>query len=215
MADDNDKKPVSDKPSASKSKSGAGKKADAPGKTSAADKKAAADTKATDTKTAAAGEEARIDAEKKALDEIITKSSSVTEKRKALDEIRQQLADDIIKNKPRKQSDKRSAEAVKQKAAEAKHARLKILGQGYVGDESNDHLERLANSFDTSARRWEMVVYPTLFAFILLAGYGFYLIFRLTHDIAVLSESVTHMAVIVSDSMPKMTRDIRGMTNSV
>ncbi len=161
-----------------------------------------------------AAENARIDAEKKQLDDIITRSEPAAQKKKALDKIRKQVADDIIKDKTHSRRDRRSAAEVKKKAAEARNARLKILGQSYVSD-SNDHLERLANSFDTSARRWEMVVYPTLFAFILLAGYGFYLIFRLTHDIAVLSESVTHMAVIVSDSMPKMTRDIRGMTGSV
>ena len=60
----------------------------------------------------------RVEAEKKALDEIITKHSSAAEKKKAIDEIRKQLADDIIKSKPRK--DSRCAEEIKKKAAEAK-----------------------------------------------------------------------------------------------
>ena len=38
------------------------------------------------------------------------------------------------------------------------------------------HLERFARSFEISARRWELVVYPSLFAFIVLAAYGFFLI---------------------------------------
>ena len=37
--------------------------------------------------------------------------------------------------------------------------------------------ERLSETFETSARRWELIVYPSLFGFILLAGYGF-LIFK-------------------------------------
>ena len=41
---------------------------------------------------------------------------------------------------------------------------------------SND---RLAQVFESSARRWELIVYPSLFAFIILAAYGFYLIFNL------------------------------------
>jgi uncharacterized protein YoxC len=60
-----------------------------------------------------------------------------------------------------------------------------------------------------------MVVYPSMFAFVLLAGYGFFLIYRLTHDIAILSQSVTHMAVIVSDAMPRMTKDLNFMTDSI
>ena len=91
----------------------------------------------------------------------------------------------------------------------------KILEKSFVSDPPEDPLERLANTFDSSAKRWEMVVYPSLFAFVLLAGYGFFLIYRLTHDIATLSQSVTHMAVIVSDSMPRMTKDLNVMTGSI
>lgn len=184
-------------------------------KKSAAKKPVKQAGKATADNKAVEDEHSRVEAEKKALDELITKSSSGADKKKAIDEIKKQVADDIIKSKSTNAALKKSAEELKQKAHEArKQAQVKILGQSYVSD-PNDHLERLANSFDTSARRWEMVVYPTLFAFILLAGYGFYLIYHLTHDISVLSQSVTHMAKIVSESMPRMTNDIRGMTGSV
>ena len=37
-------------------------------------------------------------------------------------------------------------------------------------------LESLSTAFTSSAKRWETIVYPSLFAFILLASYGFYLI---------------------------------------
>ncbi len=110
----------------------------------------------------------------------------------------------------------KGAEDLKARAHEAKQrAQQKILEKAYVSDKPTDPLERLANTFDSSARRWEMVVYPSLFAFVLLAGYGFFLIYRLTHDIAILSQSVTHMAVIVSDSMPRMTKDLGTMTGSI
>ncbi len=110
----------------------------------------------------------------------------------------------------------KGAEDLKARAHEAKQrAQQKILEKAYVSDKPTDPLERLANTFDSSARRWEMVVYPSLFAFVLLAGYGFFLIYRLTHDIAILSQSVTHMAVIVSDAMPRMTKDLGSMTGSI
>ena len=34
-------------------------------------------------------------------------------------------------------------------------------------------MDKFANSFEASARRWELVVYPSLLAFIVLAAYGF------------------------------------------
>jgi hypothetical protein len=169
---------------------------------------------------AAAGKDAAptretVEAEKKAIDEIITKSSSSGEKKKALDEISKKAADDIIKRKPTAAEKNKVAEEIKKNAHAARqNAQVKILGQAYVSD-PNAQLERLADTFDASARRWEMVVYPTLFAFILLAGYGFYLIYHLTHDIAVLSQSVTRMATIISDATPKVTKDMRDMSGNI
>lgn len=128
---------------------------------------------------------------------------------KKISEIEKTSVDDAIQSK-------KSADELKKRAHEAKlNAQQKILEKGYVRDKSSDPLERLANTFDNSARRWEMVVYPSLFAFVLLAGYGFFLIYRLTHDIHSLSQSVTKMAVIVSDAMPRMTSDMGNMTGSM
>lgn len=39
-------------------------------------------------------------------------------------------------------------------------------------------VDRLSQAFETSAKRWELIVYPSLFAFIILAAYGFYLVDR-------------------------------------
>jgi len=65
---------------------------------------------------------------------------------------------------------------------------------------SVDHLERFARSFEISARRWELVVYPSLFAFIVLAAYGFFLIYSLTQDVAVMARSTSQMTIAI-DSM--------------
>ncbi len=128
---------------------------------------------------------------------------------KKISELEKTSADNTIKSK-------KSSDDLKQRANEAKQrAQQKILDKAYVSDKPTDPLERLANTFDNSARRWEMVVYPSLFAFVLLAGYGFFLIYRLTHDIHSLSQSVTKMAVIVSDAMPRMTKDLGVMTGSM
>ena len=91
---------------------------------------------------------------------------------------------------------------------------------------------RLADSFEASARRWELIVYPSLVAFILLASYGFYLIYNLTHDIADVSKSVREMTAVVTKDLDQisykmsdiasstaymrpMSEDMRAMTRSV
>ncbi|MBK5962600.1 hypothetical protein CCR95_00375 [Thiocystis minor] len=83
-------------------------------------------------------------------------------------------------------------------------------------------IDRLSQAFETSAKRWELIVYPSLFAFIILAAYGFYLIFSLAKDVHYLSISVdTNMTVMasnmqsVSDNMAQMSRNVRAMSVSV
>ncbi len=70
------------------------------------------------------------------------------------------------------------------------------------------HLDRLATSFEVSARRWELVVYPALFAFIVLACYGFYLIYNLTHDVGQLA----HNVVSLTESVDSMAKNLNNIT---
>jgi hypothetical protein len=79
-------------------------------------------------------------------------------------------------------------------------------------------MDRLSNAFETSARRWELIVYPSLFAFIILAAYGFYLIFSLAKDVHYLAISVdsnmTRLATnmqSVSENMMQLSGNVRGM----
>jgi uncharacterized protein YoxC len=83
-------------------------------------------------------------------------------------------------------------------------------------------MDRLSDAFETSARRWELIVYPSLFAFIILAAYGFYLVFSLAKDVHYLAISVdSNMTVLasnmqsVSDNMGKLTANVRTMAVSV
>ena len=85
-----------------------------------------------------------------------------------------------------------------------------------------DSMDRLSAAFETSARRWELIVYPTLFAFVVLAAYGFYLVFSLTRDVHYLALSVdSNMTVLasnmqaVSDNMAHLTANVRTMAVSV
>jgi len=195
-----DKKASGDKP---EKKVKAGKSSDS--KANAADTKSTAAKKKSAAEKSAAFKAATAATAKAAA----SKEADMKAAARKISEVDKMKANNAIRTN-------KSAEDLKARAHEAKQrAQQKILDKAYVSDKPTDPLERLANTFDSSARRWEMVVYPSLFAFVLLAGYGFFLIYRLTHDIAILSQSVTHMAVIVSDAMPRMTKDLGTMTGSI
>ena len=81
---------------------------------------------------------------------------------------------------------------------------------------SNDRMERFLGAFEASARRWEIIVYPALFAFVVLAGYGFYLVYSLTKDVSVLAESIDRsMAMnlqVVAANMEDVSRNVANMS---
>lgn len=86
-------------------------------------------------------------------------------------------------------------------------------------------LETLSTAFMASARRWETIVYPSLFAFILLSSYGFYLIYNLTSDVSKMAEhmgtiatnmnDITQNMNVVSQNMVLMTQTIDSQSSSM
>ncbi|MDH3354728.1 MAG: hypothetical protein OEL79_05885 [Chromatiales bacterium] len=100
-----------------------------------------------------------------------------------------------------------------------------ISGGSSQSENADHHMDRLATAFESSAHRWELMVYPSLFAFIILASYGFFLIYSLTTDIATMSRNISQMTVVIDKmssemnnltpmrkSMDHMSTDIRAMT---
>jgi methyl-accepting chemotaxis protein len=80
-------------------------------------------------------------------------------------------------------------------------------------------VDRLSQAFESSAKRWELIVYPSLFAFIILAAYGFYLVFSLAKDVHYLAISVdSNMTVLasnmqsISDNMGQISTNVRSMS---
>lgn len=116
-----------------------------------------------------------------------------------------------------------------EKTPESKNAERPVnvtpINSGLADETGDSHMERLATTFESSARRWEMIVYPSLFAFIVLASYGFYLVYSLTHDVAslarnvsVLTQSIDHMVVNmdhISSNMGGMSTDLHSINNSM
>ncbi len=81
--------------------------------------------------------------------------------------------------------------------------------------DNSECMERLADTFENSARRWELVVYPSMVAFIVLAVYGFYLIYTLSRDVHNLSLTITTLTISVDRSMNEMTNSIRTMDHTM
>jgi len=98
-----------------------------------------------------------------------------------------------------------------------------VGGEAAANTELNAYaIDRLSQAFETSAKRWELIVYPSLFAFIILAAYGFYLVFSLAKDVHYLAISVdSNMTVLasnmqaISDNVGQMSANVRTMAVSV
>ncbi len=77
---------------------------------------------------------------------------------------------------------------------------------------SSTIISDFAKSFDKSARRWELIVYPSLFAFIILAMYGFFLIYSLTQDIRTMASSIDPQMGL---NMGNLSVSISNLSNNV
>jgi len=73
-------------------------------------------------------------------------------------------------------------------------------------------MDKFANTFEASARRWELVVYPSLLAFIVLAAYGFFLIYTLTNDVGRLARSMETVVTAMSEVATDMNTVSRHVT---
>nr|CRH07105.1 conserved protein of unknown function [Candidatus Magnetococcus massalia] len=73
-------------------------------------------------------------------------------------------------------------------------------------------LDQFAKSFDKSARRWELIVYPSLFAFIILAMYGFFLIYSLTQDMRSMASSIDPK---MGMNMGSLTANIKSLSDNM
>ena len=91
---------------------------------------------------------------------------------------------------------------------------------------NGDAMDRFARAFEASARRWELVIYPAMLAFVVLAAYGFFLIYTLSKDIHTLAlgmdpnmgKNLTNMSdsvIILSENVRTMTRRIYKMSDTL
>lgn len=79
----------------------------------------------------------------------------------------------------------------------------------------SDPMDRLSVAFENSARRWELIVYPSLFAFIILAAYGFYLVYSLAKDVHYLAISVDSNMTVLSGNMQTVSKNMGDLSANV
>lgn len=73
----------------------------------------------------------------------------------------------------------------------------------------------LVRSLEHSARRWQLIVFPSVFAFVVLAAYGFYLIYNLVEDVDRMADSVYLNMGFMSERMAQITQNLDALTGSV
>jgi signal transduction histidine kinase len=95
-----------------------------------------------------------------------------------------------------------SDDVVEEVALEAEHR---------VATDMAQYMSQFARSFEASSRRWELVVYPTMLAFIILAAYGFFLIYKLTNDIS----KITYQMADIQTSMVNINKNFSSTTNNM
>jgi len=108
--------------------------------------------------------------------------------------------------------------------SEAERDAAKKSLQGGFSD--GDSMDRFVSVFEASARRWELIVYPAMLAFVVLAAYGFFLIYTLSKDIHSLAQGmdpemgkhlshISQSVIYLSENVRTMTRRVYHMSESV
>jgi len=72
------------------------------------------------------------------------------------------------------------------------------------------NLEVMTSSFTQGAKRWLSIYYTSMFAFVLLAGYGFFLIYSLTSSVGRVADNMDQIVV----SMNRMSTDLDRVSNN-
>jgi hypothetical protein len=76
-------------------------------------------------------------------------------------------------------------------------------------------LSMAVTTISRALARWERVILPMMLGFILLAAYGFYLIFNLVYDIGMISNNVAQMTMTVDRNMGAITDELKDMKKDV
>ena len=77
-------------------------------------------------------------------------------------------------------------------------------------NQQDDELNEAIESFET---RWKYAVFPAMIAFVILAGFGFYLIYGMLQRMEDLAEDINDMSKVMIESLPVMQGGVVGMSS--
>lgn len=81
------------------------------------------------------------------------------------------------------------------------------------------NIERMLRQMEHSSTRWEKLVFPGVIAFILLASYGFFLVYSVTRDMSMIAQfmdkNMRQDMIQISENMNSMTAQMKRMSKSV
>ena len=63
--------------------------------------------------------------------------------------------------------------------------------------------------------RWKYAVFPAMIAFVLLASFGFYLIYGMLQRMESLAHDVHRMVGVLENTLPTMTEDVHAMNKTI
>jgi len=79
-------------------------------------------------------------------------------------------------------------------------------------EEGNEEATQALESFEN---RWRYAVFPAMVAFIILAIFGFYLIYGMLQRMEQLSVDVNRMTSVIATVLPEMQRNMSGISTDI
>ena len=81
--------------------------------------------------------------------------------------------------------------------------------------ELESELQEFEKKADATTKRMQMLVYPAMVAFFILAAFGFYLIFSLTSDVRRMANTFVHMSGSIETNMDSIAGTMGHMSGKM
>lgn len=81
--------------------------------------------------------------------------------------------------------------------------------------ELESELQEFEKKADATTRRLQILVYPAMIAFIILASFGFYLIYSLTSDVNRMADTISHMSSSIDENMGSISGTMNHMSGKM
>ena len=89
-----------------------------------------------------------------------------------------------------------------------------VVRSSFLKQETDISLnEANSSKLQSFENRWRFAVFPAMIMFVMLSGFGFYLIWGMLDRMQALSKDINSMTKVISESMPVMQGGIVGMSS--